>query len=141
MKSKTAVNWAVFVLLSHGLSVAQSNKMPGYQQKLKSRLDQVEQTIKKGPFQPTWSSLENYKIPVWYLDAKFGIFIHWGVYSVPAYGSEWYPREMYHAGSEENQHHVSVYGPPTKFGYKDFVPMFKAERFDPVAWARLFKEA
>ena len=79
--------------------------------------------------------------PEWYKDAKFGIFIHWGVYSVPAFGSEWYPREMYLKGSEINRHHVATYGPLTKFGYKDFIPMFKAEHFDPQAWAKLFKDS
>jgi alpha-L-fucosidase len=94
-----------------------------------------------GPFRPDWESLQKYEVPEWYKDAKFGIFIHWGVYSVPAFGSEWYPRDMYREGSDEYKHHLATYGPQDKFGYKDFVPMFKAERFDPVAWARLFKEA
>jgi alpha-L-fucosidase len=63
------------------------------------------------------------------------------VYSVPAFGSEWYPREMYRPGSEEYKHHLATYGPQDKFGYKDFVPMFRAEHFNPAAWARLFREA
>ena len=54
-----------------------------------------------GPFETTWESLEKYQVPEWYLDAKFGIFIHWGVYSVPAFGNEWYPRAMYEKGSKE----------------------------------------
>jgi alpha-L-fucosidase len=95
----------------------------------------------QGPFRPDWESLETYEVPEWYKDAKFGIFIHWGVYSVPAFGSEWYPRDMYRPGSEEYKHHIATYGPQDKFGYKDFIPMFKAEHFDPAAWARLFKEA
>jgi alpha-L-fucosidase len=52
----------------------------------------------KGPFRADWKSLESYQPPDWYFDAKFGIFIHWGVYSVPAFGNEWYPREMYIKG-------------------------------------------
>ena len=92
-------------------------------------------------FAPDWNSLSQYQVPDWYRDAKFGIFIHWGVYSVPAFGSEWYPRQMYMAGSKENQHQVATYGPLTKFGYKDFVPMFKAEHYDPQSWAQLFKDA
>jgi alpha-L-fucosidase len=94
-----------------------------------------------GPFDPSWDSLERYQVPEWYLDAKFGIFIHWGVYSVPAFGNEWYPRSMYLQDNETFKHHVETYGPQDKFGYKDFIPMFKAERFDPAAWAKLFKEA
>jgi alpha-L-fucosidase len=95
----------------------------------------------EGPFRPDWESLGEYKVPEWYKDAKFGIFIHWGVYSVPAFGNEWYPRNMYREESDEYKHHVATYGAVDKFGYKDFVPMFKAERFDAAAWARLFKEA
>ena len=104
-------------------------------------LKDVDRIDHAGPFRPDWESLSRYEPPEWYKDAKFGIFIHWGVYSVPAFGSEWYPREMLRPGSEEYKHHVATYGPPDKFGYKDFIPMFKAERFDPAAWARLFKEA
>src|ERR1700758_4265912 len=92
-------------------------------------------------YQATWESLSKYKTPDWFRDAKFGIFIHWGVYSVPAFGSEWYPRQMYQVGSDEYKHHIATYGPQTKFGYKDFIPMFKAEHFDPNAWLDLFTTA
>jgi alpha-L-fucosidase len=105
---------------------------------LLQRVDAVDQ---KGPFRADWQSLRDYKVPDWYKDAKFGIFIHWGVYSVPAFGSEWYPRQMYQQGSEEYKHHLAVYGPQDKFGYKDFIPKFTAQKFDPTAWARLFKDA
>jgi alpha-L-fucosidase len=104
-------------------------------------LNEVDLVSHQGPFRPDWDSLEKYEAPEWYKDAKFGIFIHWGVYAVPAFGSEWYPRDMYRPGSEEYKHHVATYGPPDKFGYKDFIPMFKAEHFDAVVWARLFKQA
>jgi len=106
-----------------------------------SVLKNVEPIGRQGPYRPDWESLRTYQTPEWYQDAKFGIFIHWGVYSVPAFGSEWYPRDMYREGSEEYKHHVATYGSQDKFGYKDFVPMFKAEHFDPAAWARLFKDA
>ncbi len=92
-------------------------------------------------YQATWESLKQYRVPQWYRDAKFGIFIHWGVYSVPAFGNEWYPRQMYLEGTEEFKHHVETFGPQARFGYKDFVPLFKGERFDPEAWAALFKQA
>jgi alpha-L-fucosidase len=94
-----------------------------------------------GPFTPDWDSLAKMVVPDWYRDAKFGIFIHWGLYSVPAFGSEWYPRDMYRTGTEDNQHQVATYGPLTKFGYKDFIPMFTAAKYDPQAWAKLFKES
>lgn len=93
-------------------------------------------------YKPEHTSIaERYKIPEWYRDAKFGIFIHWGVYAVPAFKGEWYPREMYQKGSEQYQHHIETYGAQTEFGYKDFIPMFKAEQFDADAWIALFKKA
>jgi alpha-L-fucosidase len=104
-------------------------------------LKSVDKQAQEGPFQPNWDSLKGYKIPEWYQDAKFGIFIHWGLYSVPAFGNEWYPRNMYRQDSPEFKHEVETYGPQTKFGYKDFIPMFHAEHFDPASWAALFKES
>jgi len=104
-------------------------------------LKEVEAVDHEGTFRPDWESLRKYEVPEWYKDAKFGIFIHWGAYSVPAFGNEWYPRNMYHEGSEEYKHHIATYGAQDKFGYKDFLPMFKAEHFDAAAWAQLFKKA
>jgi alpha-L-fucosidase len=104
-------------------------------------LADVDRVNANGPFRADWESLETYQVPEWYKDAKFGIFIHWGVYSVPAFGSEWYPREMYRPDTPEYKHHIATYGTQDKFGYKDFVPMFKAAKFDPTAWAQLFRNA
>lgn len=101
----------------------------------------ITQGIADGPFSASWDSLEAYTVPEWYQNDKFGIFIHWGVYCVPGFGNEWYPRNMYLPGSPVFEHHVATYGPQDKFGYKDFIPMFKAEQYDPQAWAKLFKEA
>jgi alpha-L-fucosidase len=98
-------------------------------------------TYSQDVFQPTWESLKKYTTPEWFSNAKFGIFIHWGVYSVPAYGSEWYPRNMYRQDSDEYKHHIQTYGPQSKFGYKDFIPLFKAEKFNPQEWVTLFKKA
>jgi alpha-L-fucosidase len=92
-------------------------------------------------FEPTWESLCRYEVPDWYQDGKFGIFIHWGLYCVPAFGNEWYPRNMYRQGTKEFEHHVATYGPHTQFGYKDFIPQFRAEQFDAGQWAALFKRA
>lgn len=89
-------------------------------------------------YQATWESLGNYKTAEWFMDAKFGIFIHWGVYSVPAFNNEWYPRNMYDKSSEEFKHHVDKFGTQDKFGYKDFIPLFKAEKFDADKWVELF---
>jgi len=104
-------------------------------------LKQVDDVDRQGPFQPDWESLQKYEVPEWYKDAKFGIFIHWGVYSVPAFSNEWYPRNMYEPGFDAYKRHIATYGPQDKVGYKDFVPMFKAEHFDPAAWAELFKKS
>jgi len=115
-----------------------SSKYDGQREAL---LKEVDGVVSQGPFRPDWESLQAYEVPAWYQDAKFGIFIHWGVYSVPAFSNEWYPRNMYEPGFEAYKHHIATYGPQDKFGYKDFIPMFKAERFDPSAWAELFKKA
>lgn len=108
----------------------------------RSRLLKDVDTIgTEGPFKPDWAALQKAEVPEWYQDAKFGIFIHWGVYSVPAFGSEWYPRLMYQQGSPEFNHHIATYGSQDKFGYKNFIPLFKAEKFDPAQWATLFRTA
>lgn len=89
----------------------------------------------------SWNSIRNHVIPQWLKNAKFGIYAHWGVYSVPACGPNgtWYPYQMYRPGNPQYDHHVKTYGPPEEFGYKDFIPMFTAEHFDAEEWAELFK--
>ncbi len=101
-----------------------------------------ENKIVSGPFTADWESLSKHNpAPDWFLDAKFGIYFHWGIYSVPAFSTEWYPRRMHEPGSIENKHHIETYGQPTEFGYPDFVPMFKAEKFNSEEWADLFARA
>jgi alpha-L-fucosidase len=92
-------------------------------------------------YEPTWSSLRKHPTPQWFKDAKFGIYTHWGIYCVPAKGpnATWYPYNMYRPGTEQYEYHVKTYGGPEKFGYKDFIPMFTAEKFDPDEWAELFR--
>jgi alpha-L-fucosidase len=95
-------------------------------------------------YQANYESLSKYTTPDWFRDAKFGIFIHWGVYSVPAFSNEWYPRNMYQKvpkESKEAKHHAEIFGTQNKFGYKDFIPMFKAEKFNADEWVTLFKNA
>ncbi len=104
-------------------------------------LKRIDEVIAKGPFTASWESLKAYQVPQWYVDGKFGIFIHWGLYAVPAFANEWYPRNMYIKDSPEYKHHLETYGAHTEFGYKDFIPMFKAEKFNPDAWAELFKKS
>ncbi|ANY65932.1 alpha-L-fucosidase [Paenibacillus sp. BIHB 4019] len=104
-------------------------------------LNQIAATIAQGPYRDDWQSLGAFEVPAWYKQAKFGIFIHWGVYAVPAFGSEWYPRNMYIQGSKEYEHHIATYGEHKNFGYKDFIPLFKAEKFNADEWADLFQRS
>jgi len=98
--------------------------------------------IPAGPVQPDWESIRaNYKDPEWFRDGKFGIMMHWGIYSVPAHGSEWYVRYMYGGNKGMMQWHTEHFGSPTNFGYKDFFPMFTAAKWNPDDWAKLFKDA
>ncbi|MDR0749688.1 MAG: alpha-L-fucosidase [Tannerellaceae bacterium] len=93
-------------------------------------------------FLPDWDNIAaHYQFPQWFRDAKFGIFIHWGPYAVPAFDSEWYARMMYIEGHKDYEHHIKTWGPHDKFGYKDFIPLFKAEKFNAAEWAALFKKA
>mgnify|MGYP001626346225 CR=1 FL=1 len=92
-------------------------------------------------YKADWASLGNYLVPQWFRDAKFGIFIHWGIYSVPAFDNEWYPRNMYIKGQPAYEHHVKTYGSQREFGYKDFISSFTGERWDPDEWASTFEDA
>lgn len=112
-----------------------------YEERIQTALKKIGEVASEGPFHPSWESLEGAKVPEWYRDAKFGIFIHWGVFSAPAFDSEWYPRNMYLLNNRVFKHHVETYGPQSKFGYKDFIPLFKAEKFSADHWAELFRKA
>ncbi|MGI6672554.1 MAG: alpha-L-fucosidase [Christensenellales bacterium] len=85
-----------------------------------------------------WKSL-NRQEPQWLRDGKFGLFFHWGPYSVPACENEWYSRNIYLKGSKQNLEHECRFGKISEFGYKDFIPMFKAEKFNAEEWAKLVK--
>jgi alpha-L-fucosidase len=99
----------------------------------------IPTAIPPGPFAPTWDSLkENYQVPQWFIGAKFGLFMHWGLYSVPAHHNEWYEKHMYGA---DRQWHAEHFGPQDKFGYKDFIPLFTQSNFNADAWAELFKKS
>jgi alpha-L-fucosidase len=118
----------------------------------------ISAQTQKQDFQPDFQSLEKVNpVPEWFKDAKFGIYFHWGVYSVPAFSNEWYPRSMYIKGSIENKHHVEVYGDPSQWPYNYFItgakdkkgnfiqfaPKLKSQggKFDPEEWAQLFADA
>lgn len=104
-------------------------------------LQQIDRVIADGKYNADWSSLAGHPTPSWYYRGKLGIFIHWGIYSVPAYGCEWYARAMYDPEAQEFQHHLDTYGAQSTFGYKDYIPLFKAEHFDADRWAALFQES
>lgn len=96
--------------------------------------------IAQGPFTPTMDSLSQYQCPKWFQDAKFGIWAHWGPQSVPMDG-DWYARGIYEQGSGHYRYHTSHYGHPSKFGYKDIIPLWKAEKWDPARLMKLYKKA
>lgn len=93
----------------------------------------------KGKFQPTWSSLENYQVPEWFRNAKFGIWAHWGPQCVEGSG-DWMARSMYLEGSAEYKHHVEHYGHPSEVGFKDIIPLFKAENGTRINWLNSIKD-
>ncbi|MDR2974642.1 MAG: alpha-L-fucosidase [Propionibacteriaceae bacterium] len=111
------------------------------EQTMAMSVEQIRAVAAGGPFEPTWRSLGEFRVPRWFTQARFGIFVHWGLYSVPAFGNEWYSRTMYMQGTPEFEHHVATYGPQKDFGYKDFIPLFTADKFDPEEWADLFSYA
>lgn len=97
----------------------------------------MDNTDKKGI---DWTAVQK-PVPDWFRDAKFGLFFHWGPYCVPAYRNEWYSRNMYTRGLEQNRYHEEKYGSLHEFGYKDFYPMMKGEKFDAGEWAALARRA
>ncbi len=100
----------------------------------------VHEPMQTGKFEPTWESLEQYRTPDWYRDAKFGIWAHWGPQCQPEAG-DWYARNMYIEGQAQNKSHVQKYGPPSEFGFKDVIHQWKAENFDPEKLMALYKRA
>ncbi|HVS70285.1 MAG TPA: alpha-L-fucosidase [Phycisphaerae bacterium] len=132
--------------------LAEGGNSPGYDmapitrpEVVAAAMKMIQAKIPPGPFQPTWQSLkQHYTVPQWFVDAKFGIFMHWGLYSVPAYGgggaAEWYETHLY-AGGATLAFHTKTFGPLDQFGYKDFIPKFTAAKWNPDAWAELFKKS
>jgi alpha-L-fucosidase len=115
-----------------------SKTLPGIAQT--SPQEREDFSIAEGPFQGTRSSLESYQVPEWFNDAKFGIWAHWGPQSAIEAG-DWYARNMYLQGSEQYNYHCQRFGHPSKFGFKDTIPAWKAEKFDPESLMQLYKKA
>ena len=129
---KIVINTLVFIILSTGSVLL----IFGCSEKNEVKTKPTDQ------YEASWSLLkEHEEAPKWFRDAKFGIYFHWGVYSVPAYGDEWYPRKMHLKDQDIHRHHLETYGDPSEFGYYDFIPMFKAENFDADEWADFFVRA
>ncbi len=106
----------------------------------KAYLAQIDLVNTRGPYHPDWDSLAAHPVPDWYRGKRLGIFLHWGPFSVPAY-HDWYARNMYIKDSPEYRWHLEHYGEHSKFGFKDFIPSFTMEKYDPAEWIRLFREA
>ena len=96
--------------------------------------------IAAGKFSPTWESLKQYQVPEWFRDAKFGIWAHWSPQCVPEHG-DWYARHMYSQDQEDYKYHVQKYGHPSKFGFKDVINEWHAEKWDPEKLVELYKRA
>ncbi|WP_270611204.1 alpha-L-fucosidase [Bacteroides intestinalis] len=116
--------------LSIGTLSAQNYQVP---------VSEKNEPMMKGKFQPTWSSLENYQVPEWFRNAKFGIWAHWGPQCVEGSG-DWMARSMYLEGSAEYKYHVEHYGHPSEVGFKDIIPLFKAEKWNPDALVAFYKK-
>lgn len=111
------------------LACAQSYKVP---------VSEADEPMKKGKYEATWESLGQYEVPEWFRDAKFGIWAHWGPQCVEGSG-DWMARSMYLEGTPEYKHHVENYGHPSEVGFKDILPLFKAEKWDPDYLVALYK--
>ena len=96
--------------------------------------------IADGPFKPNDSSLKRYQYPEWFRDAKLGYWSHWGPQAVPRQG-DWYAKKMYIQGDPDYKYHLAHYGHPSRFGYKDLLALWKAERWDPEKLMKLFRKA
>lgn len=116
--------------LSIGTLSAQNYQVP---------VSEKNEPMMKGKFQPTWSSLETYQVPEWFRNAKFGIWAHWGPQCVEGSG-DWMARSMYLEGSAEYKYHVEHYGHPSEVGFKDIIPLFKAEKWNPDALVAFYKK-
>lgn len=110
-----------------------------YAQTYQVPVSERDEPMMKGKFEPTWESLKQYQVPEWFRNAKFGIWAHWGPQCVEGSG-DWMARSMYIEGSPEYEYHVKHYGHPSEFGFKDVIPLFKAERWDPDKLVAFYKK-
>jgi alpha-L-fucosidase len=154
-KPGTLISFLLIPLLiiaqeKHNDSISAVNK---FESSLRQKLEKADKPNLAGRYKANFKSLEQYEIPQWYEDAKFGIFIHWGIFSVPAINDCWYGYWMYrekedlpdflktHPYTATRAFHLKYYGPTDKFGYKDLIPLFTAKYFNANDWVTLFKKA
>lgn len=102
------------------------------------KVSEADEPMQTGKFAPTWQSLEQYKVPEWFRNAKFGIWAHWGPQCVEGSG-DWMARGMYQEGSGQYNYHVEHYGHPSEVGFKDILPLFKAEHWNPDSLVQFYK--
>lgn len=143
MDAKLATMFLIAALAAFPAS-AQKLSRAECETNINHQIAKMAEGVAAGPYQANWPSLGAHnEAPEWFRDAKIGIYFHWGVYSVPAYGNEWYAQRMHLKTGNKSyyDHHAKTYGEPDKFPYHNFIPMFKAEKFDPEEWADLFVKA
>lgn len=127
---KTALATGLIFAVANGLQ-AQDYQVP---------VSEADEPMQTGKFKPTWESLEkDYQAPEWFRNAKFGIWAHWGPQCVEGSG-DWMAREMYMEGTRKYKHHVEHYGHPSEFGFKDILPLFKAEHWNPDKLVAFYKK-
>jgi len=141
MTKGKALALALLLAGTGGIARAQDYAMGFKQAAVAKQLAHVDAATRAGPFKPDWNSLQAFRVPEWFRDAKFGIFIHWGPYAVPAFANEWYSRNMYDPHNPAFTYHRNVYGAQSTVGYKDYIPKFTAEKFDARQWVALFQQA
>src|SRR3954465_7392010 len=132
MKRRTLIKAIAGAAPAIGLSKVLNANLPFY--------GLENEPIAGGPFKPQWDSLKKYNVPDWFRDAKFGMWAHWGPQCQPEHG-DWYARSMYQEGSEVYKFHVEKYGHPSKFGFKDVINEWKAEKWNPEELVNLYKNA
>ncbi len=127
---KTALATGLIFAVANGLQ-AQDYQVP---------VSEADEPMQTGKFKPTWESLEkDYQAPEWFRNAKFGIWAHWGPQCVEGSG-DWMAREMYMEGTRKYKHHVEHYGHPSEVGFKDILPLFKAEHWNPDKLVAFYKK-
>ena len=121
--------FTILLCLPLAMATAQEYRIP---------VSETHEQMQTGPYEPTWESLRTHETPEWFRNAKFGIWAHWGPQCVEGSG-DWMARSLYMEGSREYKWHVEHYGHPSEVGFKDILPLFKAERWNPEQLVQRYK--